>query len=140
MSFAAPIFLWYFMPAVLLLYWVLPRQARNALLSVASLLFYTRGAGPYVFLLLSCIAVNYVAGLAVDSVRLAERDRARRAVLVAAVTFDLSVLAVWKYAGFASRQVAALAEALGVGRTGVVSLALPIGISFFTFHHLSYVV
>ena len=140
MSFAAPIFLWYFMPAVLLLYWVLPRQARNALISVASLVFYTWGAGPYVFLLLSCIAVNYVAGLAVDSLRLAERPESRKAVVVGAIVFDLAVLAVWKYAGFASRQIEALSSALGVGSTGIVSLALPIGISFFTFHHLSYVV
>jgi alginate O-acetyltransferase complex protein AlgI len=140
MSFAAPIFLWYFMPAVLLSYWALPRRARNALISVASLVFYTWGAGPYVFLLLACIAVNYAAGLTVDSVRLAERPGRRKAVLVGAIAFDLGVLAVWKYAGFASRQVAALSSGLGLGDPGIVSIALPIGISFFTFHHLSYVV
>jgi alginate O-acetyltransferase complex protein AlgI len=140
MSFAAPIFLWYFMPAVLLAYWLLPRSARNVLVSVASLVFYTWGAGPYVFLLLACIAVNYVAGLAVDSDRLADARSARKAVLVGAITVDLGILAVWKYAGFASRQVDALSSALGFGSTAIVSLALPIGISFFTFHHLSYVV
>ncbi len=140
MSFAAPIFLWYFMPAVLLAYWVLPRSTRNALISVASLFFYAWGAGPYVFLLLSCIAVNYAAGLAVDSARLADRRGARKAVLVAAIVFDLGILAIWKYAGFASRQVAAIATALDLGDVSPVSLALPIGISFFTFHHLSYVI
>jgi alginate O-acetyltransferase complex protein AlgI len=140
MSFAAPIFLWYFMPAVLLLYWILPGVWRNGLLSVASLVFYVWGAGPFVFLLLSCIAVNYTAGRLIDSERLADAPRPRRAILVGAIVFDLGILAIWKYAGFASRQVAALSDLLGINRTAVVALALPIGISFFTFHHLSYVV
>lgn len=67
MSFAAPIFLWYFMPAVLLTYWILPGRWRNGLLAVASLAFYTYGAGPFVFLLLACIVGNYAAGIAVDA-------------------------------------------------------------------------
>jgi alginate O-acetyltransferase complex protein AlgI len=141
MSFAAPIFIWYFMPAVLLAYWVLPGSLRNGVLALASLLFYMYGAGPYVALLLACIAVNYCAGIAIDADRFAARERVRRTLLVAAVAFDLTVLAVWKYAGFASRQVSSLSSALGLGHhSPVVSLALPIGISFFTFHHMSYVV
>jgi alginate O-acetyltransferase complex protein AlgI len=140
MSFAAPIFLWYFMPAVLLLYWILPRSMRNALISLVSLIFYTWGGGPYIFLLLGCIAVNYLAGRAIDSGRVATRHQLKRAILVSAIVIDLSVLAVWKYAGFASRQIDALSRALGFGSTSIISLALPIGISFFTFHNLSYVV
>jgi alginate O-acetyltransferase complex protein AlgI len=140
MSFAAPIFLWYFMPAVLVLYWVLPRGSRNVLLAAASLAFYAYGAGPFIFLLVACIAVNFAAGILVDSDRLREREGARRAVLVVAIAFDVTVLAIWKYAGFASRQIHSLGHALGAGSTPIVSLALPIGISFFTFHHLSYVV
>jgi alginate O-acetyltransferase complex protein AlgI len=128
------------MPATLLAYWVLPRTWRNGIVAVASLLFYTWGAGPYTFLLLSAIAVNYAAGLAIDAERHVERPAIRRAVLYAAVLWDLGILAVWKYAGFASQQIDALSSALGVGSTPVVELALPIGISFFTFHHISYVV
>ena len=140
MSFASPIFLWYFMPALLVCLWVAPRRARNLLVAVFSLLFYVWGAGPFIFLLLSAIAVNYAAGLVIDDARLAERPRHRRAALLTAVCWDLGVLAIWKYAGFASRQADALSSALGLGHTGVLNLALPIGISFFTFHHLSYVV
>jgi alginate O-acetyltransferase complex protein AlgI len=139
-SFASPIFLWYFLPAVLFLYWVLPRIGRNVLISIASLVFYTWGAGPFVFLLLGCIVLNYAAGLAIDSDHLAGRPHWRRRILVGAIAFDLGVLMIWKYAGFASRQVAAVATALDLGDTSIVRLALPIGISFFTFHHLSYVV
>jgi alginate O-acetyltransferase complex protein AlgI len=140
MSFASPVFLWYFMPATLLAYWVLPRTWRNGLVALVSLVFYTWGAGAYVFLLLSAIAVNYAAGLLMDADRYAERPRLRQAFLWSAVAWDVAILGIWKYAGFASRQIHALSSALGLADTPVISLALPIGISFFTFHHLSYVV
>ena len=125
------------MPAILVAYWLLPRGWRNGLVAVVSLIFYTWGAGPYVFLLLSAIVVNYAAGIAIDSDRLADQARARRAVLLTAVIWDLGILAIWKYAGFASRQIDELSSALGLGDTHIVALALPIGISFFTFHHIS---
>lgn len=140
MSFASPIFLWYFMPALLLALWVLPFNARNLIVAVFSLLFYASGGGAYTLLLLSAIVVNYAAGIAIDSEWARERARSRRAILLAAVCWDLGVLLVWKYAGFASAQVDALTSMLGFGHSTVISLALPIGISFFTFHHLSYVV
>ena len=140
MSFAAPIFLWYFMPAVLVLYWILPQRLRNTVVAAASLTFYLYGAGPYVFLLLACMVVNFAAGIAVDLDRLVSRTALRRSILLSAVVFDLGVLAIWKYAGFASAQIHSLSSALGLADSPVVSLALPIGISFFTFHHLSYVV
>ena len=140
MSFASPVFIWYFMPATLLAYWLLPRSWRNGLVAVASLLFYSWGAGPFTFLLLSAIAVNYVAGLVIDADRHAARPVVRRTVLCAAVIWDVGILAVWKYAGFASVQIDNLSEAVGLGGSPVIELALPIGISFFTFHHISYVV
>src|SRR4051794_40496948 len=140
MSFASPVFIWYFMPATLAAYWLLPRGWRNGVVAVASLLFYTWGAGPYTALLLSAIAVNYAAGLLIDADRFTDRPRVRRTVLVTAVLWDLGILAVWKYAGFASAQIDALSHTLGLGGSPVIELALPIGISFFTFHHISYVV
>jgi alginate O-acetyltransferase complex protein AlgI len=138
MSFATPMFLWVFLPALLVLTWVLPARWRNGIIAGSSLLFYSWGGGPFVFLLLACIVANFLAGLRLDTEGKAG-PAARRATLVAVVGFDLSILAIWKYAGFASRQVDALAEAWG-GSSPVLTLALPIGISFFTFHHLSYVV
>ncbi|MFI7531814.1 MBOAT family O-acyltransferase [Streptosporangium sp. NPDC049376] len=140
MSFSSSLFLWFFMPVTLLAYWVFPSHWRNSLVAVVSLVFYTWGAGPYTALLLSVIAVNYAMGLALDSERLRERPRTRRGLLVTTIVWDLTILGVWKYAGFASRQIDALSSALGLGHSPIVSLALPIGISFFTFHHLSYVV
>ena len=140
MSFAAPTFLWYFMPAVLIAYWILPGTFRNALISVASLIFYAWGAGSFVVVLVACIVVNFAVGIAIDGATLASRARARKWVLIAAIIFDLGILAIWKYAGFASRQIAEISNALGLGHTPIISLALPIGISFFTFHHMSYII
>ncbi|GIH74361.1 MBOAT family O-acyltransferase [Planobispora longispora] len=140
MSFASPLFLWFFMPATLLASWALPRRHRNAVVAAASLLFYAWGAGPHTLLLLSAVVVNYGAGIGLDSARLRDRPRARRGVLLATVGWNVAMLAVWKYAGFATEQIDALTSALGLGHSPIVTLALPIGISFFTFHHLSYVV
>ncbi|WP_433413625.1 MBOAT family O-acyltransferase [Microtetraspora malaysiensis] len=140
MSFASPIFLWFFMPVTLTAYLLLPGRWRNALVAVVSLVFYTWGAGAYTGLLLSAIAVNYAVGIAIDSDRLRERSRLRLYLLITTVLWNLTILAVWKYAGFASHQIDALSSALGLGHTPIISLALPIGISFYTFHHLSYVV
>lgn len=57
-SFASPSFLWYFMPAVLLLYWLTPARVRNVLIASCSLVFYAWGGGAFVLLLLACIAYN----------------------------------------------------------------------------------
>jgi alginate O-acetyltransferase complex protein AlgI len=137
-SFASPIFLWLFLPATLIGYWTLPARFRNLLLAVVSLLFYMWGAGAFVFLLLACIVVNYTAGVAIGG--RTPRWLSPRTVLVGTIVFDVAVLVIWKYAGFASRQFDVLTKTLGLGSSPVLRVALPIGISFYTFHHLSYVV
>ncbi|WP_216213948.1 MBOAT family O-acyltransferase [Amycolatopsis aidingensis] len=140
MSFVSPLFLWYFMPAVLLAVLVCPRTWRNGIVAVGSLLFYATGAGAFTLLLLTCMVVNFLAGPALEPDEWGMRPaRRRRWTLVGVVAFDLSILVIWKYAGFATEQIAAFTQLLG-GDFPVVELALPIGISFFTFHHISYVV
>ena len=145
MSFASPLFLWYFLPTVLFASWVLPQRARNAVLALFSLAFYTIGGKAFVLLLLAVMVVNYAAGLAIghyqeSTTGRAPRPRAAKLVLVGTVVVDLGVLAVWKYAGFVTTTVHSFAENLGLGDTRTISVALPIGISFFTFHHLSYII
>ena len=137
MSFASPGFLWYFLPGVLVATWLLPNRFRNIVISVASILFYAVGGGAFTVVLLACIELNYVAGILLAQL---SGQRLRRAVVTGTVVIDLSVLAVWKYAGFATTQLAAVSRALGAGSTPVLHLALPIGISFYTFHQISYIV
>ena len=148
MSFAAPVFLWYFLPAVLLVSWVLPHGARNGVLAASSLVFYAFGGKQFVLLLVAVMAANFAAGLAIGTLGRRPSDaatRGRRGVtakglLVVTVVADLLVIGFWKYLGFTSGIVHSLGRALGFGDTRVLNLALPIGISFFTFHHLSYVI
>ncbi len=138
MSFATPLFLWYFLPTVLLVYWVLPTRLRNLNLAASSLVFYALGGKAHVWLLLAMIVANFLAGLAIGRTRNLG-DRAANLALGAAVGANLGVLALWKYAGFASSQIEPLARRFGWHVPGI-SLALPLGISFFTFHCISYVV
>ncbi len=139
MSFASPLFLWFFTPLVLAAVLLAPRRARNGIIAGASLLFYAAGAGPTTLLLLACMAVNFAAGPWLEPDEW-DTDRARRRrLLIAVVCFDVAVLIIWKYAGFATEQLAGFARLLG-GDFPIVHLALPIGISFYTFHHISYVV
>ncbi|SDZ41417.1 MBOAT family O-acyltransferase [Herbiconiux ginsengi] len=140
MSFASPVFLWYFLPAFLVLLLVLPKRWRNGLVAVSSLLFYTWGAGEFVFLLLACMAVNYAAGIAIDAEWSKRQLRARKWILIGAIVFDIGILATWKYAGFFTAQAARISEVFGFEWGAVATLALPIGISFYTFHHMSYVI
>ena len=139
MSFASPLFLWYFLPAVLAAVVVAPRHWRNGIVAIASLAFYAVGAGPTTLLLLACMVVNYVLGPALEPDDWDLESTRRRQLLVGVIAFDVAVLAIWKYAGFASAQAAGLASFTGLDLP-TVSLALPIGISFYTFHHISYVV
>jgi alginate O-acetyltransferase complex protein AlgI len=134
-SFASPSFLWYFMPAVLALYWVIPARLRNALIATSSLVFYAWGGGRFILLLLACIGYNYAAGRTLDSDWSRARPKVRRAILVGTIVLELGVLAWWKYAAFGSAQMHHLFAAVPVMR-----IALPIGISFFTFHDLSYII
>ena len=137
MLFTEPTFLFVFLPVLLALYFLLPRRHRNLLLVVASVVFYASGGGAFTSLMLGSIAVNYLAALAIDRAR--GRPAARR-LLALTVGANLLSLAVFKYAGFAAANLNALLPALGAAAVPVPAVVLPIGISFFTFHAISYVV
>ncbi len=129
MVFSSIEFLWLFMPLVLAAYLVVPPRLRNATLAAASLVFYVWGAHAVLFLFLASITFNYVVG----------RFAADRRVLVFGVVVNLLGLAFWKYAVFVADQLDALLGLAG-GGVGTPHIALPIGISFFTFHGISYLV
>ena len=140
MVFSSIEFLWLFLPAVLVLYLLAPPRARNALLAAVSIVFYAWGAHSLVLLFIASITLNYVAG---------RRSRGRRvrgdehgALWATRITVALNVAALvfWKYAVFAVEQIASLVGAVGLDRPGIPSIVLPLGISFFTFHGISYVV
>jgi alginate O-acetyltransferase complex protein AlgI len=139
MSFASPLFLWIFTPIVLGLILLCPRSWRNGIIALASLVFYTVGAGPTVILLLFAMGVNFLAGQLLEPDDWALARRRKRAILIGVICFNVAVLVVWKYAGFLTEQLNGFARLFG-GDFPVTHLVLPIGISFYTFHNISYIV
>lgn len=129
MVFSEPIFLFLFLPATLAVYFLVPKAWRNALLLLASLTFYAWGEELYVLILLGSIALNYGFGLLIHGAS----GRARLVWLWAGVASNLGLLGYFKYTGF-------ILENLGVPEAQSLSPALPIGISFFTFQALSYLI
>src|SRR5215468_514313 len=105
MSFASPLFLWFFMPAVLAAVLIAPRGWRNGVIAVASLVFYAVGAGATTLLLLACMVVNYLAAPSLEPDDWALNPNRRRQLLIGVITFDVGVLGIWKYAGFATTQI-----------------------------------
>ncbi|MBQ2766786.1 MAG: MBOAT family protein [Clostridia bacterium] len=132
MVFSSAIFLFIFLPLIWLGHRLLPSvRAKNILLSVASLLFYAFGEPIYVVLMVLSVAVNYAAARCIS-----EGEHRRRLPMILAVLFDLAMLGVFKYAGFAVECI----NYLPFIELPVPAIRLPIGISFFTFQILSYVV
>ena len=133
MVFSSVTFLFAFLPATLLGYYVLPRRWRIAFLLLVSLVFYAWGEPVYVLLMMGSILVNWCIGLL-----MARWERRKKALLILAVVIDLAMLAVFKYASFLLRTDAALVPA--IAGNAVPDIRLPIGISFFTFQILSYII
>ncbi len=132
MIFSSLEFLCIFLPVVFVLYCAVPNlKVRNAILIVASLLFYAYGEPVYVFLMLSSVLVNYIVARV-----LAVLDKRRAAVLAVGVVLNLGTLGVFKYAAFLVESINALTGSAIL----VPEISLPIGISFFTFQALSYVI
>ncbi len=124
MVFSSPVFLFLFLTSVYILYRIIPAiTAKNALLLLFSLLFYTYGEPKAIILMIISIEMNYWFGRAME-------HKFRKTALVCAVTANLLMLGIFKYAGF------------GAGLLGITipHIALPIGISFYTFQAMSYVI
>ena len=133
MIFSSIPFLYYFLPAVLILYFLAPRGLKNAVLLMSSLFFYGWGEPKLLFLMVFTIAVFYLCGLAIGR---AERQRWKKFWLLVSVVTGVGLLGVFKYADFFIGSVNAVT---GLGLP-LLRLALPVGISFYTFQCLSYTI
>lgn len=139
MVFSSPLFLFLFLPSVLLLYYALPAALGNVVLLATSLLFYAWGETQYLLLMLFVIAVNYFAALAIDHMRRKGYGEGPvKAVFVLGVAINLGLLAAFKYAGFLAASANPVLAALGLPLLSISALHLPVGISFYTFQALSY--
>src|ERR1035437_8419774 len=138
MVFSSPIFLFLFLPVVLAVYTLLPGiRAKNSWLLLMSLVFYAWGEVIFIFLLLASTLMNYFLGLWVDR----SEDPGRRKLAVAvAVCANLGLLCFFKYADFFVATLNSVLRLAGASPFPQPNIPLPIGISFFTFHALSYMV
>lgn len=131
MVFSSAIFLFVFFPAVFILYHIVPGlKAKNIILIVASLVFYSFGQPEYLFLLLVSVFINYAAGWALTGAKY------RKGILAVAVLLNVGLLSVFKYLDFAMDNINSL-FGMSVPLPGIV---LPIGISFYTFQGMSYII
>ena len=133
MLFSSIPFLYYFLPAVVLLYFLAPRKLKNTILLLFSLAFYGWGEPKYVFLMIATIGVFYGCGLAIGK---ANAQTWKKVWLITSVAVGLGLLAIFKYADFFIENFNA---ATGIS-VPLLRLALPVGISFYTFQSLSYTV
>lgn len=138
MVFSTPIFLYGFLPLVLVVYYLLPRVGRNGWLVIASYFFYGWGNPLYVLLLLFSTLLDY--GCALGMARTTDKSR-RHYLLTASLVGNLGVLAFFKYSGFLARvsnDIAGIPGAESLAWFG--GIVLPLGISFYTFQSLSYTI
>lgn len=133
MLFSSMTFLWLFLPIVLILSRLLPLKAQNWMLLAASLVFYAWGEPLYILLMITSIGFNYLFGLAIDK---SGSSAKRKLWLVAALVFNLGLLGYFKYFDM----LITIINGLFGSSLALAEIALPIGISFYTFQILSYII
>ena len=156
MVFSSQIFLFYFLPLVLLLYYVVPFKARTALIAISSYVFYGWANPIWAVIMFVGSSVDYFCGLALlrlsglrDEGELppiigpeVPRTRGMKWVLAVSIVTNMGLLAVFKYTGFVAENLNAMARAFGAADKllPVLHLVLPVGISFYTFKAMSYAI
>ena len=135
MVFSSMTFLFAFLPVVVLVYMLSPKQMKNAILLIASLFFYAWGEPRNILLMLLSIGINYVFGRIIEADR-ASQSKMRVWNLGFAVLWNVLILGIFKYVSGISQTLHAMLPSL----IPVVKIALPIGISFYTFQTMSYVI
>ena len=136
MVFSSLIFLFAYLPAVLIIYFITPKRGKNLALLLASLFFYAWGEPIYVLLMIASLTLAYLFGLGIGKSR-AEHPRRAKALTTLSVCVSLSFLFFFKYYNFFALNLSRLPM---VNTPTIAGLALPIGISFYTFQIISYTV
>ncbi|MBS6509987.1 MAG: MBOAT family protein [Paraclostridium bifermentans] len=134
MVFSSIVFLFTFLPITLILYYISPRKMKNIVLLLISLIFYAWGEPVYVFLMMFTTVFDYLIGLLINKYR---RNKIKsKQIFIVAVLVNLGILGFFKYYGFVIENINSVFS-LNIGYN---QLPLPIGISFYTFQTLSYVI
>ena len=155
MVFSSHLFLFYFLPTVLLLYYAMPRRGRHLVLTILSYIFYGWANPLFMVLMITSTIVDYVCGLAMTGQfrrgawsqpiplleRAGTRTRGQKAALIISICTNLSLLGFFKYFNFAADSYNSIIEMLGLEGWDLdlaFKVTLPLGISFYTFQSMSY--
>ena len=137
MVFRKPIFLFGFLPIVLILYYACPKRLKNTVLLMMSLIFYAWGEPKFVFLMAATILIDYTAGrLIVKYSGVGGKKNCSKIILLLAIIINLGFLCYFKYTNFIIENLNAIAG----GQIAPLDIILPIGISFYTFQTMSYLI
>ncbi|QDU83952.1 Peptidoglycan O-acetyltransferase [Planctomycetes bacterium Pla163] len=136
MVFTSQIFLFYFLPLVLGVFYLLPVRGRNAFLTLCSYVFYGWWSPWFVALMLASTVIDWYCGIAITAPGASERQR--KAGVFVSIAANLSLLGFFKYFVFAQETLNRLIEAFGGEPTVLLYIVLPVGISFYSFQSMSY--
>lgn len=136
MVFSSILFLFYFLPFVLVLYFLAPKRYRNFILFISSLLFYSWGEPRYIWIMLFSTVLDYTCGRFINYYRKIHRPNKMRFWLNISIFSNLTLLSFFKYSDFI------ISNINNIWRTNIplLNIALPIGISFYTFQTMSYTI
>jgi alginate O-acetyltransferase complex protein AlgI len=142
MVFSSLLFIFAFLPAFFALYYVTPARLKNAVALLASCFFYSWGAASVLGILAVGLVIDYLIAKAIYRIEPDSEpaERRRKLLLAASIALNVGALLYYKYSNFAVAQVNGLAKLLSLPPMHWTEVVLPIGISFFTFHKISYVV
>ncbi len=129
MLFTSISFLYYFLPIVIAIYFITPKKMRNFILLIASMIFYFYGEPKYIFLMLAEILIAYIGAILIDKYK-------KKSLLVVTISIHIGLLCVFKYTDFIISNINSVFGA----NISLLRISLPIGISFYTFQILSYII
>jgi alginate O-acetyltransferase complex protein AlgI len=136
MLFSSIFFLLYFLPVFLIIYFILPDKFKNPFVLTASILFYAWGAPKFVFVLSAAVIFDFFIAKFIHK----NEGRKRKIILFIGILFNVSVLLYFKYFNFFMDNFNSILHSFGLKELSFMRIALPIGISFFVFHELSYII
>lgn len=137
MVFSSIIFIFYFLPVFLCLYLIAGKRFKNPLILIASIFFYAWGAPRFIFIILGTTAIDFYI---VKAMYASEKKALRRALLCLSLSVNLGLLFYFKYSNFFIENVNVILQRMGGSSIKWIKLVLPIGISFYTFETLTYVI
>ena len=131
MLFTSISFLYYFLPALIIIYFITPKKYKNIILLIASLLFYLYGEPKYVFLMIAEIIIAYIGAILIDKYKNQSKN-----ILITTLFIHVFLLIIFKYTDFIIQTINDISNA----NIKLLNIALPIGISFYTFQIISYII